>query len=593
MPTTHRKDRPRHRLVALAVVGGLVSAVSPLYLVTPAYAAADGALVINKSAGNDTTTVFPFTVNPGNISVDVTGNSSSAPQSLPAGTDYSIAESVPNGWGFGDAICELDNFGGLTGTTTATGVDGITVESGKTTTCYVDDYPQSADFSLTKTASPKTFSSDGQTISYTVTARNTSAGQLNSVRISDPMFGGDMTNCIDSNGDTTPPFNLDTNQIMTCTATYQTTANDVSAGEIVNTATVRGFANEEDRQVRTATATVRFSKPTPPPPPGSPTLGVTKSSVPASGSTVHRGDQVTYTLAYSNTGTAGASGVTLTDALPADLDYVIGSASNSGSYDAASRTLTWQLGSVAQGTSGALTFAASVAQTATDGEVLHNVGVIAAPGINVASNSDDVTVAVPAPTGTVTIRKSVDKKSAGFGDTLTYSVTVGATGNKDQTHVIATDDVPAGTSYVGGSASCDSPCEASQTEGVVTWNVGTLAAGTSSVGTFQVTVDTPKADKHGGIPAETVSNVARVTFDADPVETSNAVTTTIAAVLGEKATKPPSVAPEPDQLPMTGLPLLQLLMMSSIAIAFGTIANRLGRHRPVTIEAPLPVWRDQ
>ena len=403
-----------------------------------------------------------------------------------------------------------------------------------------------------------------------------------------------MTDCIDSNGDTTPPFDLAPNEIVTCTATYQTTANDVSAGEIVNTATVRGYANEEDRQLRTATATVRFAKPSPPPPPGSPTLGVTKTSVPATGSTVHRGDQVTYTLAYGNTGTAGASSVVLSDALPADLDYVAGSATNGGAYDAASRTLSWPLGNVGQGATGTVTFTATVAQTATDGEVLHNVGVISAPGINVASNGDDVTVAVPAPTGSVTISKSVDRKTAKFGDTLTYSVTVGATGNKDQTHVVATDKVPAGTTYVDGSAACDSPCAASESGGLVTWNVGTLGAGTSTVATFRVTVDTPKPDKNGGIPAETISNVAKVTFDADPVETSNAVQTAIAAVLGEKVVNPPPFnKPEPDKLPFTGLPLLQLLMMSSIALAFGTLANRLGRHRPVIVETPLPIWRDQ
>ena len=134
MPTTHRKDRPRHRLAAAAIVAGLVSAASPLYLVTPAYAAPDGSLVINKSSGNDNQTQFPFTINPGGIALDVTGDSSSAPQSLAPGTNYSISESVPSGWIFGDAICELDNFAGPTGTTTATGVDGITVESGKTTT---------------------------------------------------------------------------------------------------------------------------------------------------------------------------------------------------------------------------------------------------------------------------------------------------------------------------------------------------------------------------------------------------------------------------------------------------------------------------
>lgn len=554
-----------------------------------------GTLVVHKDAGNDTTTVFPFTVDPGNTSVSVTGTGASAPQAFAAGTNYSLSESVPGGWVFADAFCALSN-GHVTGTTSSAGVDGFTIELGKVTNCYVEDDPQSPDMSLTKVASPTTFTAAGQTINYTLTATNTGNSDLTSVQISDPLLGGNLTNCTDAGGKTvTPPVDLAPGDKLICAGSYQTTAADVTAGKVVNTATARGFEFEESRIFRTATATVNLFVPPPPPPPatGSPNLGVTKASVPVSGSTVHRGDQVTYTLSYGNTGTAAASGVVLTDTLPADLDYVAGTASNGGAYDAATRMLAWQVGSLAAAANSTVTYTAQVAQTATDGEVLHNVGVITAPGITDTSNNDDVTVSVP--TGAVTISKSVDKDVAGFGDTLTYSIKVGATGNKDQTHVVASDSVPTGTSYVDGSASCTAPCQASESDGAVTWNVGTLAAGTSTVATFKVTVDTPAPDANGGIPAETVSNVAQVSFDADPVETSNKVTTDITAVLGEKAVRPPKTqpTPEPSRLPFTGLPLLQLLMMSAIAIAFGSIATRVGRNRAVIVEAPLPIWRDQ
>jgi hypothetical protein len=128
----------------------------------------------------------------------------------------------------------------------------------------------------------------------------------------------------------------------------------------------------------------------------------------------------------------------------------------------------------------------------------------------------------------------------------------------------------------------------------VTCNVGTLVAGTSLDLTFQVTIDDPTPDENGGIPAAEITNVAQVTFDEDPVETSNAVTTSVAAVLGEKVTRPPKVEPEQDdRLPFTGLPLLNLLTMATAGIGVGTLMVRRAQHRPVVVEAPLPIWRDQ
>jgi uncharacterized repeat protein (TIGR01451 family) len=452
---------------------------------------------------------------------------------------------------------------------------------------------QSPDLSLTKSASPTTFTAAGETITYTVTATNTGNVTLFISSITDPMLGGNMSSCVDKLGAAkVPPDDLAPGDKIVCTGTYQTTANDVGAGKILNTATVNGFGRDEDRITRTANATVNLFVPTPTPTPtGSPDLGVTKTSVPPTGSVVHRGDQVVYTLSYGNTGTAAAAGATLTDALPAGLDYVAGSASNNGAYDAATRTLTWQLGSVATGAKGTVSFTGQVAATAVDGQVLSNVGVISAAGVNDPSNNDNVTVSVPS--GDITITKAVDKDVAEFDDTLTYSIEVGATGNKDQTHVVATDNVPNLSTYVDGSAACDEPCTASESDGVVTWNIGTLPAGTSTVLTFQVTVNRPTPDETGGIPPETIVNVAQVTFDEDPVEISNEVRTDIVGVLGEKAVRPPKTKPEQhDRLPFTGLPLLQLVALSAAAAVVGMSMQAAGRRRPAFDEGPLPQWRE-
>jgi uncharacterized repeat protein (TIGR01451 family) len=221
--------------------------------------------------------------------------------------------------------------------------------------------------------------------------------------------------------------------------------------------------------------------------------------------------------------------------------------------------------------------------------VLHNVGVLTAPGISDPSNPDDLTVTVP--TGDLTTTKSVNHKSAEFGDTLTYSILVGATGDIDQTNVTVTDSVPDKTSYVDGSATCDAPCTASESGGVVTWNIGTLLKGTSTVVSFKVTVDTPDAADDGSVPAERISNVAIAGSDSDPGVLSNKVTTDITAVLGVTHHRKPHVKPvHHERLPFTGLPysLAQLLTMAGVAIGAGVVLVHRARNRRAIAAALQP-----
>jgi uncharacterized repeat protein (TIGR01451 family) len=132
-----------------------------------------------------------------------------------------------------------------------------------------------------------------------------------------------------------------------------------------------------------------------------------------------------------------------------------------------------------------------------------------------------------------------------FGDTLTYSIAVSATG-ADQTQVVVTDYIPGHkpgetsgtTTYVAGSAACtgSGTCTASYDAAahLVTWNLGTLAAGTSRTVTFQVTVDTPPADDDGAVPAVTIRNSGAVR-SAETLETpTNVVVNDLVAVQGTK-----------------------------------------------------------
>lgn len=63
--------------------------------------------------------------------------------------------------------------------------------------------------------------------------------------------------------------------------------------------------------------------------------------------------QLTYTLTYTNSGDANASGVVIMDVLPANTKFV--SASDGGTYDAGTNTVTWNIGVVGWGATGSVT----------------------------------------------------------------------------------------------------------------------------------------------------------------------------------------------------------------------------------------------
>ncbi|HET7857429.1 MAG TPA: hypothetical protein VFL41_13310, partial [Gaiellaceae bacterium] len=101
-----------------------------------------GFLVIVKEAGNDTTTSFPFAVEPVPAGVPSTytivGSGSNPPIGVVAGTNVeTVTETVPTGWSLSSASCKLADGTTSTGTFDNANhkVTGITIQSGLATTC--------------------------------------------------------------------------------------------------------------------------------------------------------------------------------------------------------------------------------------------------------------------------------------------------------------------------------------------------------------------------------------------------------------------------------------------------------------------------
>src|SRR5262245_49101517 len=104
------------------------------------------------------------------------------------------------------------------------------------------------------------------------------------------------------------------------------------------------------------------------------------------------------------------------------------------------------------------------------------------------------------------------------GSNITYTISYGNTGNMNATGVVITDTVPVNTSFVSATGG------GTLAAGVVTWNIGNLAAGGSASVQLVVAVASPLAN--GTV-------IANGTYSIDSTQTApvagSAVTTTVAS----------------------------------------------------------------
>ena len=94
------------------------------------------------------------------------------------------------------------------------------------------------------------------------------------------------------------------------------------------------------------------------------------------------GASATYVITYSNVGDQGATGVDITDTLISGLAYVPGSVSDSGYYNPADRTITWNLLSVPVGGPHTMSYQATADATDLAEALASNEVVIADDGAN-------------------------------------------------------------------------------------------------------------------------------------------------------------------------------------------------------------------
>ncbi len=193
-----------------------------------------GFLTIVKAANPNNGTAFTFNASAAATTDDSswTINGSGQQQFITYSptTTLDLNEVVPAGWKLDSASCQLQTGTPTsTGTPTATGVDNFTIQSGVETICTFNDSPAIKSLSIVKTASPTTYDSVGDVISYQIVATNTGNVTLSNVTVSDPTLG--TLTCTP-----TQPATLAPGAAITCSGSHTITQADLDAGTFANTA---------------------------------------------------------------------------------------------------------------------------------------------------------------------------------------------------------------------------------------------------------------------------------------------------------------------------------------------------------------------
>ncbi len=391
-----------------------------------------------------------------------------------------------------------------TAAVTADQVDQDPSDDSATETTAVDEQ---ADLSISKSDSADPALA-GDDLTYTLVVTNDGPSDATNVVVTDPLPAGTSLVSADNGGveaGGTVTWNLGTVADGAGASLHVTV--HVLEGRIAdlsNTASVAGDDADPDATNDSATEATAVD--------AQADLSLSKSD---DADPVVAGTDLTYTLVVANDGPSDAVNVVVTDPLPPGVGFVSATPTQ-GTCNETRGTVTCDLGDLADGASATVTI---VVSAGTGGSLTNSATVssdTADPDPSDDSDSEGTTVTASAD---LSITKSDDADPAVAGTDLTYTLVVTNDGPSDATNVVVSDPVPAGTTFVsadGGGA---------EATGTVTWNLGTLAEGTTA--TLHVTVHVDEA-RTGAL-----SNTAGVASDVADPDGSNDSATEATAVIAQ------------------------------------------------------------
>ncbi|MFC1607375.1 OmpA family protein [Candidatus Latescibacterota bacterium] len=197
------------------------------------------------------------------------------------------------------------------------------------------------------------------------------------------------------------------------------------------------------------------------------------------------GEIINYEIAIgSNNDTL--NNVKVSDTLPAELTYVVGSSQPSAAYDSLSHSLTWTLPELVPGNSLKLQFGLMPRDNLSPGEILtENIAIALVDSVNFESNTAEVIISVPF----FIIQKIANPTVAETGDFVIYQVLLKNLSQLDDlTDLIVRDRLPYGFEYVRETARLDGQKAEpdSLTGRDVVWKIPDLNAGKTRLLTYRL-----------------------------------------------------------------------------------------------------------
>ena len=219
------------------------------------------------------------------------------------------------------------------------------------------------------------------------------------------------------------------------------------------------------------------------------------------------GDSVTFTITATNNGPSNATGIAVTDLLPAALTF-ISATPTQGSYD--DSTGVWTLGSLSAAGAGSSATLTIVAAVDIDGGFTNTAAVSAndQPDPNPANNSSSVVV-TPIASADLAVVKT-GPASVIAGQQIAYTLGVTNNGPSSATNAVLDDPTPAGLTFVSATAPCAGgfPCDLGTLAASAVVNVtATFAVPSGATGSISntATVDSDTLDPNGANDSSTIS----------------------------------------------------------------------------------------
>lgn len=403
--------------------------------------------------------------------------------------------------------------------------------------------PECTDLSITKSPSEEVVNV-GETVDYTLVVTNEGPGDATGVAVTDDLPAEVRYVSDTCGGMDVPPWTwevgaLGVGETVECVITVEALA----TGTIVNTSTVAG--DQRDPTPENNSDDAEFVVP-------EADLSIAKT---ASVAEVPGSDPIEYLIEYDlvveNLGPDGATGVTVTDDLPAEVSYV---SDTCGGTDVP--PWTWGIGALAAGGSIACTI--TVRTDLTEGTI-ENTSVVDGDQEDPTpeNNEDDTTIGLP-PVD-LSITKTPSEDVVNVGETVDYTLVVTNNGPVEATAsgVMVTDELPDQVEYrsdtCGGS---DVP--------PWTWEIGVLGVGEMAECTVTVEV----------VASGSIVNTSAVEGDqTDPTPENNSDDAIVEV--------PEVVETEQPTLAMTGTKLGSLVGIAAAALLGGGGLFYAGKRRRI------------